>query len=65
MNRMRIAIASGKGGTGKTTLAATLTTIGEPLIVADCDVEAANLHLFPERYRPCHTRDRAKPVGLS
>lgn len=44
---MRVAIASGKGGTGKTTVAASLARVWErPLIAVDLDVEAPNLHLF-------------------
>ncbi len=44
---MKIAIASGKGGTGKTTITASLASIwGKDLIVADLDVEEPNLHLF-------------------
>ncbi|MBO4312078.1 MAG: ATP-binding protein [Desulfovibrionaceae bacterium] len=44
---MRIAIASGKGGAGKTTLAAALHRVWpRPHAVADMDVEAPNLHLF-------------------
>jgi MinD superfamily P-loop ATPase len=44
---MKIAIGSGKGGTGKTTVAAALVSIWrEPLIAVDLDVEAPNLHLF-------------------
>ena len=42
----RIVFASGKGGTGKTTLAAVcahLAAAEGPLVLADCDVEAANL----------------------
>lgn len=43
----RIVFASGKGGTGKTTLTALtarlLADAGERLVLADCDVEAANL----------------------
>ena len=44
---MRIAIASGKGGAGKTTLAAALHKVWpRPHAMADMDVEAPNLHLF-------------------
>jgi MinD superfamily P-loop ATPase len=44
---MIVAIASGKGGTGKTTVAASLTRVWErPLVAVDLDVEAPNLHLF-------------------
>ena len=43
----RIAVASGKGGTGKTTVALNLAVMfGEPLQLADCDVEEPNLNLF-------------------
>ena len=43
---MIVAIASGKGGTGKTTLAAALArTWPEPVMAVDLDVEAPNLHL--------------------
>ena len=47
---MKIAIASGKGGTGKTTiavnLALTVTSAGQPVTLLDCDVEEPNCHLF-------------------
>lgn len=48
---MRIAVASGKGGTGKTTVAAGLALslaaeAAPPPIFLDCDVEAPNAHLF-------------------
>lgn len=44
---MRIAIASGKGGAGKTTVTASLASVWEgPFIAVDADVEAPNLHLF-------------------
>ena len=44
---MRIAIASGKGGAGKTTVTASLASVWDrPFIAVDADVEAPNLHLF-------------------
>ena len=44
---MIISIASGKGGTGKTTVAANLAaSLEQPVTVLDCDVEEPNLHLF-------------------
>ncbi len=50
MRRRTIAVASGKGGTGKTLvatgLAAELAGRGFTVTLADCDVEAPNDHLF-------------------
>ncbi len=44
---MIVAVASGKGGTGKTTVAASLATIWDgPLVAVDLDVEEPNLDLF-------------------
>jgi len=44
---MIISIASGKGGTGKTTVAANLAlSINGAVQVLDCDVEEPDLHLF-------------------
>jgi MinD superfamily P-loop ATPase len=47
---MNIAIASGKGGTGKTTVATNLSLLlagqGEKVAYFDCDVEEPNGHLF-------------------
>ena len=47
---MRIAVASGKGGTGKTTVATNLALtagmLGEMVTYLDCDVEEPNGHLF-------------------
>lgn len=44
---MKIAIASGKGGTGKTTVSVSLArTMGVPVQLLDCDVEEPNAHLF-------------------
>jgi MinD superfamily P-loop ATPase len=42
-----IAVASGKGGTGKTTVTASLATVWDgPVLAVDLDVEEPNLHLF-------------------
>ncbi len=44
---MIVSIASGKGGTGKTTVAASLARVWvRRLVAVDLDVEAPNLHLF-------------------
>lgn len=44
---MIISIASGKGGTGKTTVATNLAvSLGNGLTLLDCDVEEPNAHLF-------------------
>jgi MinD superfamily P-loop ATPase len=48
--RRVISVASGKGGTGKTTVAVNLATVaagqGEAVQLLDCDVEEPNAHLF-------------------
>ncbi len=41
-----IVIISGKGGTGKTTITAAFASLVERKIMADCDVDAADLHLI-------------------
>lgn len=44
---MIVGVASGKGGTGKTTVAVNLAlSVEEEVILLDCDVEAPNAHLF-------------------
>ncbi|MBW2603815.1 MAG: ATP-binding protein [Deltaproteobacteria bacterium] len=44
---MIISVASGKGGTGKTTVATNLAvSIGSDVQLLDCDVEEPNAHLF-------------------
>jgi len=59
---MKIAIASGKGGTGKTTVATNLAYVasrnGQSVAYLDCDVEEPNGHIF---LKPQIT-DR-RPVG--
>jgi MinD superfamily P-loop ATPase len=43
----QITVLSGKGGTGKTTISAALAQLSAPLsLMADCDVDAPNLHLL-------------------
>lgn len=59
---MRIAVASGKGGTGKTTVSTNLAYVaslsGQEVVYLDCDVEEPNGHLF---LKPAITDNR--PVG--
>lgn len=47
---MILTVASGKGGTGKTTVATSLALAisNHPVTLLDCDVEAPNAHLFLE-----------------
>jgi MinD superfamily P-loop ATPase len=42
----QVLFLSGKGGTGKTSLAAAFAVLAEQSVLADCDVDAANLHLL-------------------
>ena len=43
-----LVVVSGKGGTGKTCLTASLAVLARNKVLADCDVDAANLHLLLE-----------------
>ncbi|QNK39934.1 nucleotide-binding protein [Caproicibacter fermentans] len=43
---MRIAVLSGKGGTGKTLVSVNLACAAEKAVYVDCDVEEPNGHLF-------------------
>lgn len=49
----QISVLSGKGGTGKTSLVAAFATLAQDPVIADCDVDAANLYLVlhPENYK--------------
>jgi len=42
----QLTIVSGKGGTGKTTITAAFATLSDSQVIADCDVDAADLHLI-------------------
>ena len=63
---MKLAVASGKGGTGKSmvasNLAFTLVSSGQPVTLVDCDVEEPNLHLFFRA--PATTADVTVPVPV-
>ncbi len=41
-----LVVISGKGGTGKTTVVGSFAALTERAVVADCDVDAANLHIL-------------------
>jgi MinD superfamily P-loop ATPase len=43
-----LVILSGKGGTGKTTLTASFAALAKQAVLADCDVDAADLHLITD-----------------
>lgn len=43
---MELVILSGKGGTGKTTIATALSELAKDVVRVDCDVDASNLYLF-------------------
>lgn len=61
---MKIAIASGKGGTGKTTLATNLTTFlaeRRKVVLVDLDVEEPNSGLFIEA-NLIHTEEKFKMI---
>lgn len=41
-----IVVLSGKGGTGKTSIVGSLAALADSKVLADCDVDAADLHLI-------------------
>jgi MinD superfamily P-loop ATPase len=51
-----IVVISGKGGTGKTSIVAAFAAIAQSTVLADCDVDAADLHLVLDP----HIRDRGE-----
>ncbi len=51
---MEIAIISGKGGTGKSSISAAFASMQKNIVLADCDVDAANLYLI---FYPTHNKE--------
>ena len=49
-NYKQIVILSGKGGTGKTTVATAFSEVAEDKVIIDADVDAANMHLVFNYY---------------
>lgn len=45
---MDLVVISGKGGTGKTTMASAFSELAKKPVRVDCDVDAPNLHMFYE-----------------
>ena len=43
-----LVVISGKGGTGKTSVVASFAALADGIVLADCDVDAADLHLVLE-----------------
>ncbi len=42
----QVTVLSGKGGTGKTTITASFATLTKNAVIADCDVDAPDLHML-------------------
>ncbi|MDD3491299.1 MAG: P-loop NTPase [Paludibacter sp.] len=51
---MEIAVISGKGGTGKSSISAAFATMQPNIVLADCDVDAANLYIL---FHPTHEKE--------
>ena len=45
-NPKELVVISGKGGTGKTSIAASFAALAKDTVISDCDVDAADLHLL-------------------
>lgn len=58
---MKIAVLSGKGGTGKTMTAVNLAAVASEVIYLDCDVEEPNGRLFLE---PISTKEEKVEVSI-
>ncbi len=57
---MEVAVISGKGGTGKSSISAAFATLNSAVVIADCDVDAANLYLL---FNPTHEDEMVYIAG--
>jgi MinD superfamily P-loop ATPase len=57
----QLVVISGKGGTGKSSIVAAFAALAQPIVTADCDVDAADLHLI---FRPEPLRSSGFEGGL-
>ncbi|HPE99859.1 MAG: 4Fe-4S binding protein [Bacteroidales bacterium] len=57
---MEVAVISGKGGTGKSSVVASLASISKNILLADCDVDAANQYLL---FQPNHSEEEVFVSG--
>jgi MinD superfamily P-loop ATPase len=53
---MELVVVSGKGGTGKSCVSAAFSTLQGSVVLADCDVDAANMYLI---FNPENTEETA------
>lgn len=51
---MQVAVISGKGGTGKSSITAALASLSKNIVLVDCDVDASNLYLL---FNPTHEEE--------
>jgi len=60
-----VVVISGKGGTGKTSITASLAVLAGSAVIADCDVDAADLHLIlSPRVKDRHTFYGVKEASI-
>ena len=60
LKNMEVAVISGKGGTGKSSITAAFATLGNRVVLADCDVDAANQYLI---FNPTSEEEQAYVGG--
>lgn len=58
---MKIAVLSGKGGTGKTLVSVNLAAVADQATYLDCDVEEPNGHLF---FKPENIQEEGIPIKI-